>query len=200
MPLQGLLCPKEVVKGELEGKIKNPKIFTLFKNYMTSFDGGRKTYSKEEVSNVARLLYQVDGYVNDCSLLWQPESVAMIRRRFFEGNHLRQIPKQPGTLSHYLSSYTSFLKFAKSYSLSLTCLMTMEQQDINEIDATLVNIKNWAKIINKDKCRRAHQLRLRDKQSLITPEAYQRVLNCDESLRIRNDFLQPTLLSQEIFI
>ena len=78
--------------------------------------------------------------------------------------------------------------------------MTMEQQDINEIDATLVNIKNWAKVINKDKCRRAHEKGLRYKQSLITPEAYQRVLNCDESLRIRNDFLQPTLLSQKIFI
>ena len=86
MPLQGALCPQDVAKGELEGKIKKPKIFTLFKNYMTSFDGGQKTYSKEEVSNVARLLYQVDKYVNDCSLLWRPESVAIIRRRFFEGN------------------------------------------------------------------------------------------------------------------
>ncbi|CAB4005931.1 Hypothetical predicted protein [Paramuricea clavata] len=79
----------------------------------------------------------------------------------------------------------------------------MEQQDINEIDATLVNIKNWAKIINKDNRRRAHKLQLHDKQSLITPEAYQRVLNCDKSLRIRNDFLQlsaDSVITEKIYI
>ena len=142
IPLEGPLCPQDVVKRELEGKIKNNKIFTVFNNYLASFDGGRKTYSKEEVGNVARLLYQVDENVNDCSLLWQPESVAMIRRRFFEGNNFRESPKQPGTLTHYLCSYTSSLKFAKSYSLPQSSLITIEQQDINAIDATLVNIKN----------------------------------------------------------
>ena len=135
------------MKRELEGKIKNNKIFTVFNNYLASFDGGRKTYSKEEVGNVARLLYQVDENVNDCSLLWQQESVAMIRQRFFEGNNFRESPllifeKQPGTLTHYLCSYTSSLKFAKSYPLSQSSLITIEQQDINAIDATLVNIKN----------------------------------------------------------
>ena len=121
----------------------------------------------------------------------------------FSKETLREIPKQLGTLSHYLSSYTSFLKFAKSYSLSLRCLMTMEQQDINEIDATLVSIKNWAKIINKDKRRRAHELRLHNKQSLIAPEAYQRVLDCDKSLRVRNDFLQlsaDSVITENIYI
>ena len=62
--------------------------------------------------------------------------------------------------------------------------MTMEQEDIDEIEAALLNIKNWAKIINKDRRRRAHELRLCDKQSLIAPEEY------DESFRVCNDFLQ----------
>jgi hypothetical protein len=48
MPLQGPLCPQDVAKGELEGKIKNPKIFTLFKNYMTSFDGGQKLIPRKK--------------------------------------------------------------------------------------------------------------------------------------------------------
>jgi hypothetical protein len=203
IPLEGPLCPQDVVKRELEGKIKNNKIFTVFNNYLASFDGRRKTYSKEEVGNVARLLYQVDENVNDCSLLWQPESVAMIRRRFFKGNNFRESPKQPGTLTHYLCSYTSFLKFAKSYSLSQSSLITIEQQDINAIDATLVNIRNWRKIINRDRRRRAHEIRLCDKQLLIAPEAYQRVLDCDESLRVRNDFLQlsaDSVITDDIFI
>ncbi|CAB3989633.1 Hypothetical predicted protein [Paramuricea clavata] len=82
-------------------------------------------------------------------------------------------------------------------------LITIEQQDINKIDATLVNIKKWVKIINKDKRCRAHKLRLRDKQLLIAPEAHQRVLDFNKSLQVRNDFLQlsaDSIVTDNIFI
>ena len=48
-----------------------------------------------------------------------------------------------------------------------------------------------------------HKIRLCDKQLLIAPEAYQRVLDCDESLQVRNDFLQlsaGSVITDDIFI
>ena len=110
------LPPKEKLPTLLNPVVDGIPALRQFHQFLVSMDGGSRPNlaSLENVRRVGRLLYQVQTIPRDVTLLWNDEAVHVIRKRFFENNHLAEKPRTATTLRAYVTALRLFYNFVQA--------------------------------------------------------------------------------------
>ena len=140
-------CPKTIPRSAINHFLDDIPVLQMFFEHLLSSEGGVKEHDEglEHMRRVGRLLYEVQEPPKDVELLWDDDSMTLIRRRFFDGNHLLTEPREPGTLLAYIASLRMFYMFIKGRRTGVSKLIPMNIETIACVDEMLARIDKWGK-------------------------------------------------------
>ena len=144
----------------------------MFFEHLLSSEGGVKEHDEglEHMRRVGRLLYEVQEPPKDVELLWDDDSMTLIRRRFFDGNHLLTEPREPGTLLAYITSLRMFYMFIKGRKTGVSKLILMNIETIACVDEMLARINQWGKSLREPMAPRKRVVHQENLENAMSPE------------------------------
>ena len=154
-------------------------------------DGGSRPNlaSLENVRRVGRLLYQVQTIPRDVTLLWNDEAVHVIRKRFFENNHLAEKPRTATTLRAYVTALRLFYDFVQAKQRTRTGT-PIAKEDIEKVKSCNVSLDGWLKTLAPALHVRKASIRKKDEEERLSVSDLKKLVNSPQSKEVTKKMLQ----------
>ena len=185
--------PKEKPAALLNSVVDEILAMQIFFKYLVSMDGGCSPMeaSQENVRRVGRLLYQVQGVPRDVQLLWDDAALNIVRKRFFEDNHLLEKPRTAATLRAYITALRVFYDFVPAkYCLLNQSGRKIYKSDQDKVKSSSILLDGWLKTLAPAIHVRRAEIRKKAHEELLSTEDLKKIVNSQQSKNITNEMLK----------